>query len=140
MGKNIVKQAQYLTDDHPNAACLYHLVHHLQIPQLILLHQSPPLPLPALQLRSRTPPRSNQNLPSQNPKQLPLLFIAPITPKSVFFAKIVLLTENTWEAFSCVRLHQKDLEGAFRLFKVLTLSCAEIFELFVFYLSVYSGT
>ena len=31
---NIGKQEQYITDDHPDSARFYHLVHHLLIPQL----------------------------------------------------------------------------------------------------------
>ena len=39
------KQSQYLTDYHPDAARFSHLVHRLQIPQLLLLRRSPPPPL-----------------------------------------------------------------------------------------------
>ena len=39
--RNIVKQAQYFTNDHPAAARFSHLFHRLRIPQLVLLLHSP---------------------------------------------------------------------------------------------------
>ena len=44
---NIVKQAQYLTNNHPTADCFSQIFHHLQIPQLLFLRRYPPPPLSA---------------------------------------------------------------------------------------------
>ena len=107
----------------------------------------PPLPFPTASIVSIVtsyphPPCHNQIRPSQNLTQSPLLFYSRCNSKIGFFTAKHLssLTGNTWEALQWVILHQKDPEGVFRPFKVLTLACAKMFKLIVLYVGVYGGT
>ena len=38
------EQAQYLTDDHPDATRFSRFFHHLRVPELVILRRSPPPP------------------------------------------------------------------------------------------------